>query len=171
MIRIVAKVLKIFNSESGPRQISLALCFSMFVGFTPFVSIHNLVILFCVLILRVNLSTFILGLAAFSGIAYFLDPLFHSLGMAILTADFLQAFWTVLYNAIFWRLAYFNNSILMGSFIVSLLLFFPVYFLMNWAIQQYRQQFMGRVRKTRIMQALTASKFYSIYQSVSGWWR
>jgi len=142
----------------------------MFAGFTPFVSLHNLVIIFFLLFLRVNISIFLLGLAVFSGVAYFLDPLFHYLGLAVLTADSLQGLWTALYNSTLWRLARFNNSILMGSFVFSLLLFFPLFFLANWLIRQYRLQFLDWVRKTRIMQALTASRFYSIYQSVSAWW-
>jgi uncharacterized protein (TIGR03546 family) len=170
MIRIAARVLKALNSETDPSQISLALCLAMFAGFTPFVSLHNLVIIFFLLFLRVNISIFLLGLAAFSGVAYFLDPLFHHLGLAVLTADSLQGLWTALYNSTLWRLARFNNSVLMGSFVFSLLLFFPLFFLANWLIRQYRLQFLDWVRKTRIMQALTASRFYSIYQSVSAWW-
>ena len=87
MIRILARILKTLNSETDPGQISLALGFAMVAGFTPFVSLHNFVIVFLILILRVNLSTFLLGLAAFSGIAYLLDPLFHRMGLALLTAD------------------------------------------------------------------------------------
>jgi uncharacterized protein (TIGR03546 family) len=171
MIKTVANILKILNSESDPSQISLALCLAMFAGFTPFVSIHNLVVIFLVLILRVNLSTFLLGLAAFSALAYLLDPLFHRIGLALLTADSFQGFWTTLYNSSFWRLTRFNNSILMGSFIFSLLLFLPLYFLLNLAVENYREHFLSWVRKSRVMQALTASKFYSMYQSASGWWR
>ena len=171
MIKTVANILKILNSENDPSQISLALCLAMFAGFTPFVSIHNLVVIFLVLILRVNLSTFLLGLAAFSALAYLLDPLFHRIGLALLTADSLQGLWTTLYNSSFWRLTRFNNSVLMGSFIFSLLLFLPLYFLINLAVENYREHFLSWVRKSRVMQALTASKFYSMYQSASGWWR
>jgi uncharacterized protein (TIGR03546 family) len=171
MIQIVAKILKVLNSESDPGQISLALCLAMVAGLTPFVSVHNVIVLFCVLLLRVNLSTFLLGLAAFSGIAYLLDPLFHRLGLAILTATSLEGLWTILYNSTFWKLTRFNNSILMGSFIFSILFFIPLYFLSNYLIRQYRAQFLAWIRKSRIMQALTATKFYSMYQSVSGWWR
>jgi len=143
----------------------------LFAGFTPFVNLHNFIIILLILILRVNLSAFLLGLAAFSAIAYLLDPLFHRLGLAILTAASFQGLWTALYNSTIWRLARFYNSILMGGFVFSLIFFVPLFFLANWAIRQYRARFLDWVRKTRIMQALTASKFYSLYQSVSGWWR
>lgn len=171
MIRLVAKVLKILNSETNPGQISLALCLAMVAGFTPFISLLNLVILLGVLILRVNLSTFLLGTAAFSGMAYILDPLFHRLGLAVLTAESLQGLWTALYNSTFWRFTRFNNSVFAGSLLFSLALFIPLYLLANMLIRQYRARVLEWVRKTRLMQALTASRFYSMYQSASGWWR
>ena len=66
MLRAIAKLLKALNSESNPVQISLAFCFALIAGFTPLLSLHNLLVLFLVLILRVNLSAFILGLGVFS---------------------------------------------------------------------------------------------------------
>ncbi len=77
MLKLIAKLLKVLNSDTDPSQISLAVCFSMIVGLTPFFSLHNLMILLLALFIRVNLSSFLLGLALFSGVAYLLDPLFH----------------------------------------------------------------------------------------------
>ncbi len=77
MIKLLAKLLRVLNSETDPGQISLGLCFAMIAGLTPLLSLHNLVVLLLVCILRVNLSAFLLGLAVFTGIAYLLDPLFH----------------------------------------------------------------------------------------------
>ncbi|MDT8272320.1 MAG: DUF2062 domain-containing protein, partial [Desulfomonilia bacterium] len=85
MIRLIARVLRVLNSEAAPSQISLALCFSLIAGFTPLMSMHNVVVLLLVLLIRVNLASFLLGLVAFSGIAYLLDPLFHLSGLALLT--------------------------------------------------------------------------------------
>jgi hypothetical protein len=59
----------------------------------------------------------------------------------------------------------------MGSFIFSLVFFYPLYRLAELSIERYRADLLGWVRKSRVMQAFTASKFYSTYQSVSGWWR
>ncbi|MEJ2231585.1 MAG: TIGR03546 family protein, partial [Nitrospirales bacterium] len=123
MIKLLAKLLRVLNSETDPGQISLGLCFAMVAGLTPLLSLHNLVVLLLVLVLRVNLSAFLLGLALFTGIAYLLDPLFHSLGLAILTAPALQELWTALYQSIWWRIERFHNSIVMGSLTFSLVLF------------------------------------------------
>lgn len=169
MLRMLASLLKVLNSETAPGQISLAFCLAMIAGFTPFWSLHNLIVLLLVLVIRVNLSAFLLGLAFFSGLAFLLDSLFHRIGLAVLTAGPLEGLWTSLYNSTLWRLERFNNSIVMGSLTASLLLCVPLYPAMNWAIRKYRDHVMQWVLRTRVMQAFTASRFYSLYQSVSGW--
>ena len=159
MLKPLVNFVKILNSEAEPGQISLALGLSMVAGFTPLFSLHNLLILLLVLLLRVNLSAFLLGLTCFSGLAYALDPLFHRIGLAVLTASPLNGLWTTLYNSTLWRVERFNNSIVMGSLLVSLLFLVPFYFLANWAILRYRDHVLAWVRKTRLMQVLSAVRW------------
>lgn len=169
MLRTVAKFLKILNSDAEPGQISLGFAFAMIAGFTPLMSLHNLLVLVLVLFLRVNLSAFLLGLALFSVLAFALDPVFHQIGLAILTLPALEGLWTTLYNSTLWRLERFNNSIVMGSLIVSLGLFVPMVLAGNVLVRRYREHVLGWVMKTRLMQAFLASKLFGYYQSVSGW--
>lgn len=169
MLKMIAKLLKALNSETEPAQISLAACLGMIVGFTPLWSLHNLFLLLVAFILRVNLSAFLLAWGVFSGMAYLLDPLFHALGLSILTADSLKMVWTALYNNIWFRLDGFNNTITMGSLMVSLALFIPLLLLMNLSIRKYREHLLAWVKKSRLAQAVLASRLYKTYQTVSGW--
>jgi uncharacterized protein (TIGR03546 family) len=169
VIEAIANLLKVLNSETEPGQISLALCLSMIIGFTPVLSPHNLLVLLLALVLRVNLSAFGLGWAFFSGVAYLLDPLFDSLGKAVLTAPGLTGLWTALYNTAWFRLDRLNNTITMGSLLFSLVAFIPGLIFFNLLIRRYREHILAWVRKTRVMQVLKATKLYEIYHSVSGW--
>ncbi len=168
MVKIIAKFLKVLSSETDPGQISLGFCFAMVAGFTPFFSLHNLFVLLLVLLLRINLASFILGLGLFSGIAYILDPLFHTVGLAALSSATLEPLWVVLYNMVLFRLEHFNNSIVMGSLLVSAVLFIPLYLASNWLIQKYRDTVLEWVRKLKIVQALKASRLFQVYQTLSG---
>lgn len=168
MLRLLARLLAVLNSETHPGQISLGFCFAMVAGLTPFLSLHNLLVLFLVLLIRVNLSAFLLGLTLFSALAFGLDSLFHRIGLAVLTNGALEGLWTALYNSTLWRLEHFNNSIVMGSLLFSFASFVPLYLLMNVAIRRYRAHVLAWVEKTRVMQLLKASRFYSLYQSFSG---
>ena len=169
MIKLLAKLLRVLNSESEPGQISLGFCFALIAGLTPLLSVHNVFVLLLVLMLRVNLSAFLVGLALFTGIAYLLDPLFHQLGLAVLTASSLESLWTSLYQSVWWRLEHFNNSIVMGSLAFSVVLFVPVLWLSNLLIRRYRQHVLAWVRKTKIMQMFKASKLYQTYETLSAW--
>ncbi len=134
MIKSIAKV---FNSATEPEQISMALCLSIIAGFTPGLSFHNLIILLLVLVLRVNLIGFGIGWALFSFAAYLLTPLFHRIGLVILTAPSLTAFWTELYNTSWFRLDRLNNTVVMGSLFFSLALFVPCLLLFTLLIRRF----------------------------------
>lgn len=163
MVNSIAKFLSVLNSETEPAQISLAFAFSMVAGLTPFFGIHNLVVFFLVLVLRVNLSAFILGTAFFSALAYGLDPLFHVIGLNLLTWDALRGIWTQMYNVPVFKVARFNDTIFMGSLVFSILLFVPFVLAANLLIRKYRKHILSFVEKTRIVQAWKATNMYRIY--------
>lgn len=169
MFSLIAKLLKVLNSDADPGQISLALCLAMVAGFTPVNSLHNGLVLLLALMLRANLSAFMLGLLVFSGISYILDPLFHKLGFFILSAGSLQGLWTSLYNTTLWRLERFNNTVVMGSLTLALVLFMPAYFGSKALIVKYREHVLARVEKSKLMQMFKASRVFQAYQTVSGW--
>ena len=166
MIRTVAKVLVVLNSENErPSQISLAVCFALIAGLTPFFTLHNLLVFLLVLVLRVNLSSFLLALSFFSVMAYALDPLFHLIGLKALTAEVLRGLWTPLYNKAFFRLTNFYNSIVMGSLIFSLVLFVPLFFALNYGIKKYREHVLAWMKQTPLAKAVSGSRLYEYYMS------
>jgi uncharacterized protein (TIGR03546 family) len=169
MLKMIANLLKVLNSDADPSQISLAFGFALLSGLLPFFSPLSLLVLFVVFLLRVNLSAYLLGTAFFSAIAYLLDPLLHRIGFLLLTASPLESLWTTLYNSTLWRIQRFNNSVIMGGLVFGVLCFIPLVLLSNALVMRYRVHVLAWVKKTRLMQAFTASKFYDIYTKVSGW--
>ncbi len=167
MVSSILKLLKVLNSEAEPGQISLAVCFGMIAGFLPFFSVANLVILLIVFLVRVNLAAFFLATVFFSGVAYVLDPVFHRIGLVVLTASPLRGLWTAMFNSTFWRLQKFNNSVVMGSVLFSLAAFVPAVVLSNFLIRKYREKVLTWIKKTKIVQTLTASRWYEMYRSLS----
>jgi uncharacterized protein (TIGR03546 family) len=169
MIQSVIKILKVLNSETHPSQISLGLCLSVIVAFTPKFSVHNVIIYLLILFFRINLSAFLLGGFLFAGVGYLLDPVFHRIGLAVLTAPWLERIWTAFYNATMPRVEGFNNTVVMGSLLAALVLFGPLYILFNKTILYYRKHVYARVQKLKIMKAIKANDFYQRYQSLKDW--
>lgn len=168
MVRLLAKLLKALNSETGAWALAFAFVLGMIMGFTPLWRVHNLVILLIALLFRVNLSAFILSFLLCSGLAFALDPLFHQWGVAVLSAEQWQPLWQSLYSAASWRVLQFHHSITMGSMLFSLALAPLLLVVSYWLVTQYRQRIQARVNQLRLVQVLKASKFWSLYESLRG---
>lgn len=167
MIRQIAKLVRILNSETAPINISLGICFGMIVGFTQIWSVHNLIILFVVLLFRVNLSAFFLGSLAFKSLSFLFNGAFHKIGLSLLTADYYRDLGTYLYNITFWKFDRINNTIVIGSIVVSILGFVPMLFLLNFFIKKYRIHILNYVRKTKIAKAMMSSDLYHYYKNIT----
>ena len=163
MLKLLLNLLTALNSETDPAQISLGFCFGMILGFTPFLSMHNLVVLLLLLSLRVNISAAILAWGFFAGMAYVLDQLFLQAGEYLLVLPAMQDTWTVMYNSDFWRLTHFNNTMTLGSLVVALLAFIPLFYIFKILIVKYRKNILTWVRKSRFMQFLQSNKYYQAY--------
>jgi uncharacterized protein (TIGR03546 family) len=172
MIQQVIRLIRLMHSETDPRQISMGFALGMIPGLTPFMSPHNILVLLALLFLRANISAAILSWAVFSLLAFALDPLFHHFGLFLLTGvDSLQGVWTSLYNAPLIPYTKFNNSVLMGSLIFSLLAFYPVYWGGGIMVVKYRETVMERLNRLKIVHVFKASslyKWYSRYSTLSG---
>ena len=161
MFSQLIKLFRVLSSEASPLQVSFGFAMAMIVGLTPLINIHNILVIFLLLIFRINLAAFLLGWAFFSALSYLLDPVFHDLGKSLLNSPGLINLWTELYNSGFWRLSNFNNTIVMGSLAVSLLAYIPLVLLSTFLIKQYRSHVMTRLEKSRIFNLLKSSKLIS----------
>jgi len=163
MLTLLARLFKALNSDSAPGQVAFAFALAMIPGFTPLFSLINLLVLLLAMVLRINFSAFIFGVAIFSLIGYGLDPASAALGEKILNAPELRDVWTSLYQNEWVRISSFNNTITMGGLVISLVLLIPVTLLSRVLILQYRHRLLAWVNRLKIVQALKASKFWYLY--------
>ena len=168
MLTLLAKLFHALNSDSSIRQIALAIALGFIVGLSPILTLHNIVIIFFVLIIRVHLGSFILAVGFFSGVSYLLSPLIVQVGESILTQPALVDFFTSLYQLSLFKLAHWHHTFVLGAFVLGTVLCAPIYFISKFIIEKYRVHIMTFFEKFRIVKALKASKFYSLYSSFSG---
>ena len=168
MLTLLAKLLKILNSDARPIQIALAIALAILAGINSLFSIIGLITLVSLFLLRANLSTYFALTAVFSLLSIALAPVLSGIGESVLTAPGLTPLFTDLYNQDWFRLFGFNNTLIMGSALVSILLFVPVLLASKQLVVKYRQALMAFVNKFKVVQTLKASKFYQIYESVKG---
>ncbi len=168
MLTLLAKLFSALNSESSIRQIALAIALGFIVGLSPLLTLHNIIVLFFVMLIRVHLGSFILAVGFFSGLSYLLSPLIVAVGESLLTANSLSGLFTTLYQTTFFKLAHWHNTYTLGALVLGALLAVPLYFLAKFIIEKYRVHIMSFFEKFRIVKALKASKFYRLYMQFSG---
>ncbi len=168
MIGLIARILSVLNSEVAPGQIGAAVGLACIFGLTPLWTLHNLLVLLLVLMVRVNLSIFLVAWGLFTVLAFLLDPLFDALGHAILTAGALQPLWGAFHGTDLGRLSDFNNTVVMGSLCVGVVALPLLWYATVYLVRHYRAHIREWVRRRRVYQLIRGTRLYDLYQSVAG---
>ena len=163
MLKQLFAFFKMLNSDTGTNQLASGLACGLFLGFAPFLSLQTLLVFALVLIFRIQLGAAFLAAFFFKFIAYLLDPAANYLGKAILEAEGLRPLFVEMYNAPIIPLTRFNNSIVMGSFAISLILAPVAFFVFKVMIIKYRELVVARFKSTKLWKAFAASAFYNWY--------
>jgi uncharacterized protein (TIGR03546 family) len=115
-------------------------------------------------ILNVSFGGGMLGWALFVPLGFILDPVFHAIGLQLLEAPSLRELWTSMFNTPLVPYTNFNNTVVLGSVVGWLALAVPIFFAARWAVARYRTTIGERVQRSKLYQAITASKAYNIYR-------
>jgi uncharacterized protein (TIGR03546 family) len=164
-------MLKLLNSETGQNQIAAGIAAGFILGMTPAFSLQTLLVFLCLFVFRIQMGAAFLAAFFFSFAGWLLDPVFHSVGSTVLTMDSLEPIFTTLYNMPIVPLTRFNNSIVMGSAVVTIILSPFVFFLSRSLIMKYRATVVARFRQTKFwkaMQATSLYKWYATYEKLYG---
>ena len=150
----IKKIWNALNHAGKPWQIAMAIALGMIVGFTPIFSLHNIVVLLVVLMLNIHFGIFVLAVSLFGILGFILDPLFSFIGQTILISDGLNGLFTSWFNNPFMQLTNFNNTITMGSLVVSLVLFFIVFKIFSNVLVKYRSIIATKLKNIPLLNKL-----------------
>ena len=166
-LKILKKLIKALESAASPKQIGWGFALGAILGLTPIFRLHNVVVIFLIFILQVNVSSALFSMALFKLLSLAAYPMFHFLGLFILIRlDFLGPFWTWLYNLPFAPLTYFNETVTMGGFIVSLVLLYPNYRLFRGLTEKYRACWQPAIQKWKIIKVLKGNRLVRFIRKI-----
>ncbi len=163
ILKQIFAFLKLLNSDTGTNQIASGIAAGFVLGMTPFFSLQSILIFLCMLIFRIQMGAAFLAAFFFAFAAYLLDPVFHNVGHAVLTSPGLQPLFTTLYNMPIVPFTRFNNTVVMGSGIVALLLSPFVFIAAKIAVVKYRVIVVERFKQTKLWKAIKATSLYNWY--------
>lgn len=164
VLKLLGKLIKALTSGESPSQLAGGFILGMIVGLTPFSNLHNLFVVLLIILIRVNISMSIFSALLFGAVAYLFDPLFHSFGYWLLVdVTALDGVWHAFANIPIVALFNFNNTVVLGSLIISMVLLLPMFFLMKKSVLLYRERIQDKLLKLKIVQTIKKSWIYSIY--------
>ena len=145
----ILKLLKALNSAQSSWQISLAIILGMISGFLPLTTPLNFLILFIAFTINIPLGIFFLMSLVFATLGLLLDPVFAMLGYEVLTNDGLSSIFSAMYNYMPTLWSSYNYTIVMGSTIISFLLAFPLFFILNSFIDKSRNYLEAKFKDSK----------------------
>lgn len=163
LLKQIFAFFKLLNSDGGTNQLAAGLACGVILGFAPILSLQALLVLFCCFFFRIQLGAAFLSAFFFKFIAYLFDPAADHLGRAVLESETFRPLFTTLYNIPLVPLTRFNNSITMGSGLVSFILVIPLFFVFKKLILKYRETVVARYKQTKIWKAWAGTAFYKWY--------
>lgn len=167
-LNIFSKILKILRSNESPNQIAGGFVLGMVMGMAPFWSLFGVFLIFILIIFNVNIAAALLAYAVFSMVVFLADPLIHQLGYWLLVdMQWLKPLWTYLYHTPFVPYTSFNNTVYLGSIVVSLLLAVPTFIAVKKFVVNYREKYEERVKNWKWIKWIKASKVYELYVRIS----
>lgn len=163
MLTLLAKILKVLNSQASPWQIGWAIALGLFAGILPF-GFLSLLIILVVCLLTINLSTFILVWGLTEGLMLLLASPLEQLTWRYGQQDSLL---NLLASTETLQLLHLHHTLTLGAFVLGALLLLPVAWLSKTLVLQYRSKVMNSVEKWKLTQMLKASKLYALYEKLN----
>jgi len=163
LLKQIFSFFHLLNSETGTNQLAAGLACGLILGFSPFLSIQTLVLLILIFFFRIQIGAAFVSAFFFKFVAFLIDPIADQLGRSILEASGLRPLFVEMYNMPLVPLTRFNNSIVMGSAAIGVILVIPAFFVFKSLILKYRATVVARFKGTKIWKAFVATKFYGLY--------
>jgi uncharacterized protein (TIGR03546 family) len=163
MLTLLARILKVLNSEASPWQIGWAISLGLLAGLLPF-GILTLLIVLLVCLFTVNLATFILVWGLCSGLMFILGD-----SLEALTWQYAQspALLQLLAQSETLQMLHLHHTLVLGAFVLGMLLLVPVAWLGTVLVKQYRGRVMSKLQQWKVVQMLKASKLVQLYERLN----
>ncbi len=154
MISYIAKLLKALNANTNPEEIAHGAACGFLLGLMPKDNLLWWVVFIFILFVRINKAAYGLALLLGSLLAPALDATFDTLGYSILTNESLYGLYGFLENVPFVSFTKFNNTVVMGSLAMGLLLYIPAYIIARVAVALWRKHAVALLRKAKIIKVI-----------------
>lgn len=165
LLKLLQSLVRALHSDGTPQQVAAGFALGAALGLTPLVSLHNLLIVAVIFLLRVSVPGAILGWVVMLPVGFLLDPLFDAVGeLLLIDAGRLQPLWAAISRTPVLSLSNVNNTVVLGSIVGWVVLALPIYFAARVGVERYRATLAPKVEGSRVVRAVRATKLYDLYR-------
>ena len=161
------KLIQALESGQNPNQLAGGFVFGLLIGLPPFYWGYQLLLILIMLIIDVHIGMAVFGFALFSTFSFLLDPLTHYIGHYFLVDAEMTSFWIMVYQLPYLPYTYFNNTVMLGSIILSLILLLPCFIGFKKFIPFYLNEIKPRIEKMKIVKAIKGSALAQWYDRIA----
>ena len=163
LIKQIFTLLRLLHSENGDRSIAIGISLGFIMGLTPILSLQGLLLFSILVLFRIQVSAALLSWLVFGFIPAFIPHPLNYVGSLVLESNALRPLWAIFYKAPILPLSQFNNTIVMGGFIIGILGAPLIYKGVLFLIKKYRGSIGAYLSNTQFIKILKGSKFYNWY--------
>ncbi|MBO5137341.1 MAG: TIGR03546 family protein [Spirochaetaceae bacterium] len=171
MLNSIIGFLKSLNDNSHPGEIAHAASIGVILGLMPKDNVLWYILLFVFLFFRINKAVYLLVILGVSMCAPLGDMLFDKIGYAVLTFEPFTETYRILLDIPFVAYTKFNNTVVMGSLVCSLVLYIPVYLLTRILVRLWRKNLAPKISSSKFWNTLKnfplVRKILSVSESIS----
>ncbi len=152
------KLVEVFTGGGSAESIALGFALGMMVGLMPKGNLTAAAVSLFILATHANLAAAALSGFAFSWAGVWTDPLAHRIGSAILTKPAWQQTFARIYELPLMPWTALNNTVVLGSLVLALVLFYPVYRITWLVFYRHQAPIAEKLREYRIDKLLAGAE-------------
>ena len=149
LLKWIFDLFRVLNSNKNEGEIAAGFSFGIMLAIVPGGNLLWIGLFIIGFFTRLNLLTAFVTMGLGKLLTVFIDPLLDSAGFYILNIKALKGFFTMLYNLPLVPYTAFNNSIVMGGLVVSVILAVPLWIVSRKLIVLYRKNVRDRIKNSR----------------------
>ena len=153
-LRPIRFVTRALIEDNTPKRMALGFALGVTIGLVPKGNLIAISLMVLLGILRINFGVGMLTAFAFSWVGVLLDPLTHQIGQFALTHESLQSTWTSFGDMRLAPWTDFNNTIVLGSFLLGIAVWYPAYRISEPLFEKYTPDWRDRLLKFKVGQLL-----------------
>lgn len=154
ILRPLRFLVRALMADNSPQQMALGFALGLMIGLVPKGNLIAVSLMLLLGAVRVNLGTGMLTAFCVSWIGIVIDPLSDQIGRFLLRHEALQEFWTELYSMPVLPWTKFNNTVVLGSLALGLMLFIPAWRISLPVFRKYTPDCAEQLQRLKVGQVL-----------------